>query len=178
MADANYQKVWRERNPEKVKAHGRRHRLKHLEQERQRNRRFAKSNRSLANARWKRWYHSKGRNQRKNDYTLKIKRRLHRRLSDVLRRAGIKKTDRIIPLLGCSIASFIVYIESRFEVGMSWDNYGKWEIDHILPCALFDLSNPEHRRRCFHFSNLQPLWAVVNRRKGKRIFHEADCLPL
>jgi hypothetical protein len=51
---------------------------------------------------------------------------------------------------------------------MSWDNYGfrGWHIDHKKPCALFDLSLPEQQRECFHFSNLQPLWAADNLAKG------------
>lgn len=45
---------------------------------------------------------------------------------------------------------------------MSWSNYGKWHIDHIIPCAAFDLSDEFEQRACFHYSNLQPLWAYDN----------------
>lgn len=52
---------------------------------------------------------------------------------------------------------------------MSWDNYGrggrKWQIDHIKPCAYFDLTKPEDQRKCFHYSNLQPLWQKDNLEK-------------
>jgi hypothetical protein len=49
---------------------------------------------------------------------------------------------------------------------MSWENYGKvWEIDHIMPCAIFDLTKADHQKRCFHFSNTQPLLIHVNRSK-------------
>lgn len=65
---------------------------------------------------------------------------------------------------------FNLYLESKFEPGMSWSNYGHkgWHIDHIMPCAIFDMANPEHVRRCFHFSNLQPLWACDNLKKGSK----------
>jgi hypothetical protein len=48
---------------------------------------------------------------------------------------------------------------------MKWDNYGEWHIDHIKTCASFDLSKSEEQHNCFHYSNLQPLWAIDNFRK-------------
>ncbi len=51
---------------------------------------------------------------------------------------------------------------------MTWDNYGKWQIDHKIPCASFDLTDPEQQKSCFHFSNLQPLWAKDNNSKGAK----------
>jgi hypothetical protein len=60
------------------------------------------------------------------------------------------------------------HLEAQFTDGMSWDNYGRdgWHIDHIRPCASFDLTDPEQQRQCFHYTNLQPLWAADNIRKG------------
>ena len=57
---------------------------------------------------------------------------------------------------------------------MSWDNYGLhgWHVDHIKPCASFDLSKPIEQRKCFNFNNLQPLWAIDNLRKGSKIKKE------
>ena len=50
---------------------------------------------------------------------------------------------------------------------MTWQNYGDgWHIDHIHPCAAFDLTDPEQQKACFHWSNLQPLWAIDNFRKS------------
>lgn len=81
-----------------------------------------------------------------------------------------KKTDQTFKLLGCSFPSFMIYLESRFEPGMSWENYGVkgWHIDHIMPCLMFDLSKPEHQKVCFHFSNMQPMWAHDNHAKTKK----------
>jgi len=52
---------------------------------------------------------------------------------------------------------------------MNFDNYGKWHLDHIKPCASFDLSKPEEQQKCFHYTNLQPLWAKDNLTKGAKI---------
>lgn len=97
---------------------------------------------------------------------VKLVHSLRSRMRDALRRNS--KATTTVKFLGCSIEDFWIYLESKFEPGMSRENLGKvWHIDHIVPCALFDLSNPEHQRRCFHFSNLQPLFALENQRKGK-----------
>ncbi len=71
-------------------------------------------------------------------------------------------------MLGCSIEELKQYLEERFQPGMSWDNYtySGWHIDHIRPCASFDLSDPEQQKICFHFTNLGPLWKIDNQRKG------------
>lgn len=69
-------------------------------------------------------------------------------------------------LVGCSIDKLKQHLESKFTEGMSWDNYGDWHVDHIKPCASFDLSDPEQQRLCFNYKNLQPLWAADNLSKG------------
>lgn len=72
------------------------------------------------------------------------------------------KSDKTMNLLGCSIEYFIAYLQSKFQEGMTLDNYGEWHIDHIRPCASFDLTCPIQQRVCFHYTNLQPLWAKDN----------------
>ena len=73
-----------------------------------------------------------------------------------------------LELLGCSIEEFKSHLESQFKDGMSWDNRGYygWHIDHIIPCASFDLSNPAHQRACFNWRNLQPMWRLENQTKS------------
>ena len=72
------------------------------------------------------------------------------------------KSGASIKLLGCSIEYFRQYMEAQFEEGMEWDNLGEWHIDHRRPCSSFDLNKPEEQRMCFHYTNLQPLWAAEN----------------
>lgn len=50
---------------------------------------------------------------------------------------------------------------------MTLVNHGLWHIDHIKPCCSFDLTKADQQRECFHFTNLQPLWAKDNLRKNK-----------
>jgi len=93
---------------------------------------------------------------------------LRSRLREVLFIQKAPKADRTLILVGCSIKRLKKHLESRFLDGMSWDNYGYngWHMDHIRPCASFNLKDEKCQRKCFHYSNLQPLWATDNSSKG------------
>lgn len=93
---------------------------------------------------------------------------LRRRLYDLVRRGRILKKESAIALVGCSLDELRRKLESQFFPGMSWANYGEWHIDHRKPCASFDLVDPREQATCFHWSNLQPLWALDNLSKGTR----------
>ncbi len=85
---------------------------------------------------------------------------------------GTSKCASTKELLGCTLEQFNSHLEEQFQPGMSWDNQGKWQKDHIVPCASFDHDNPEHQRQCWHWSNFQPLWGRDNNRKNdKRIYN-------
>ncbi|MDB4498300.1 hypothetical protein N9251_03055 [Gammaproteobacteria bacterium] len=91
---------------------------------------------------------------------------------------GIGKHAPTLELLGCSPEEFRDHLESQFTEGMSWLNHGEWHMDHIIPCAAFDQTDPEHQKQCWHWSNYQPLWAFDNISKGDKILPEhADKLP-
>lgn len=81
------------------------------------------------------------------------------------------KSQSTFELLGCSLDELKSHLEALFTEGMNWDNYGHdgWHIDHRVPCAAFNLLDPEEQKKCFHYSNLQPLWAEDNMRKGSKI---------
>lgn len=105
----------------------------------------------------------------------KIATALRRRINDVKRIKSFKKSAKTESLLGCSFAVFKEYIESKFAPEMSWDNHGSeiknkeksWHIDHIIPCNTFDLSNPEEQKKCFHYSNMRPLWESENLKRPR-----------
>ncbi len=82
---------------------------------------------------------------------------------------GKRKFARTMELTGCSAEYLKKYLETKFKKGMTWENHGRkgWHIDHIKPCASFDLSNLRQQKKCFHYKNLQPLWAEENLRKNK-----------
>lgn len=74
---------------------------------------------------------------------------------------GIKKAPSL-ELLGCDINFFIKYIENIFLPTMTWYNYGaEWHLDHIIPCSSFDLTDIDQQKKCFHYTNLQPLFATT-----------------
>lgn len=102
-----------------------------------------------------------------NDINHKIKKNLRRRVHHALK--GKTKSNNTMKLIGCTPEYFKEYIESLFLDGMSWDNYGEWHIDHILPCFTFDLSIPEQQEQCFHYSNQRPLWKIDNLKRPKNI---------
>ena len=92
-----------------------------------------------------------------------------KRLRSRLHKAVTNKTGRTKELMGCTIDELLLHLESQFTEDMSWENRHLWHVDHIRPCASFDMTDPEQQQLCFHFSNLQPLWAVENLRKGAKL---------
>lgn len=92
----------------------------------------------------------------------KIRRSLHNRLNKIVKYKAIRIYDRAIDFLGCTPLELKSYLESKFLPTMSWENHGSlWHIDHIIPCAHFDLTKEEDQKKCFHYTNLQPLFATT-----------------
>ena len=109
--------------------------------------------------------------QYKTNPLYKLNSTLRKRLNNIIINIKLKKlfnTGKIDNLIGCSIEYLKQHLESKFQPGMSWSNhsYRGWHIDHIIPCAKFDLTNEDQRKQCFHWSNLQPLWMMDNLAKG------------
>jgi hypothetical protein len=136
---------WKKKNKEKIKESFRQWRMKNIEHVRQ-----------AANHRYA------------TDLDYRMKAVLRARIHAGIRGRALK-SDSTMRLLGCSIEELKAHLKKMFVTGMSWDNYGEWEIDHIMPCSSFNLELEDEQRRCFNFSNLQPLWSHDNRVKFTKI---------
>jgi hypothetical protein len=168
----SYQKT--ERGKLMAKVNSKRYRDRHKEEVRARVRAYSKSPKGRE---WRRLYL---RNRMQNDPAFKLKWILRTRLRWLVRGKKCNK-GHSAKMVGCSFDSLKKYLESQWQPGMSWENYGRtgWHIDHKRPCASFDLTKIEQQKACFHYSNLQPLWASENCVKGDKLFHgEPGCLPL
>ncbi len=106
-------------------------------------------------------------NKFKTNIHYKIKQTVKSRIHCALKSKGLDKKNRTQELIGCSIQEFMSHIEQRFVNGMTWENHGKyWEIDHIIPCAWFNLENENELKECFSYKNCQPLKIDDNRSKS------------
>ena len=114
----------------------------------------------------KRKKYIKIKNRLKTDTKFRLLTNLRRRIHKALKLN--QKSLSTMMLIGCEIDYLMYHIQEQFKDGMTWDNYGLWHIDHIKPCAKFDLSKPSEQRKCFNYTNLQPLWAEENLKKGNR----------
>lgn len=119
--------------------------------------------------RYNTWCRNNIKRRKATDPEFRIRFLMRNRIWMALQR-GVAKAGNTVELLGCTIPEFKRYIESLWLPGMSWENYGRhgWHLDHIKPCASFDLTDPAQQRACFHYSNVQPLWAKDNLSKGDR----------
>lgn len=115
--------------------------------------------------------------QLKEDIQFKLRHILRGRIYNALNDQLTKKSNSTIELLGCDCEFYKKYIELLFTEGMTWDNYGEWHIDHIKPCASFDLTNINEQKLCFHYTNTQPLWAFDNLSKGAKIEFPCENSP-
>ncbi len=103
------------------------------------------------------------------DIQFKLRSRLRSRLRMAI--TSKQKKGSAIRDLGCSVPELKIYLESKFQSGMNWDNWSRngWHIDHIIPLDSFDLTKQEELKRAVHYTNLQPLWAKENISKSNKI---------
>lgn len=185
-----YNRAWRKSNPEKVRENSRRHRGS-SEAWRKRNRERVNEQRRTRRAErtelqkqedarkksaWReanpatdrtREVFNRGQKRRRQDPNVRLRMCHRTRVYQALR--GLTKSARTHELLGCTIPELRAHLEAQFRPGMTWENYGPvWHVDHRRPCAWFDLTDPLQQHVCFHYTNLQPLFALENIKKGCR----------
>ncbi len=112
-------------------------------------------------------YNKEKHHKYKLNINYRLTKNLRRRVLDAIK--NNPKITTTLNLIGCDINYFKLYIQNMFTDGMNWDNYGDWHLDHILPCSSFDLSKEEDQKKCFHYTNMQPLWAIDNLIKGNKL---------
>lgn len=141
--------LWSEKNPDKKRENNRKHYLANKEQ--------IKLNTKLT-------YQKRV----KIDTNFKIAHNLRSRLRKAIKNQ--EKKGSFVLDLGCSIEQLKKYLESKFQSGMTWDNYGRqgWHIDHVFPLSKFDLTKREEFLKACNYKNLQPLWAADNLRKRNK----------
>jgi hypothetical protein len=88
------------------------------------------------------------------------------------------KTQSTRAYLGCTPEFFKKHIEAQFVAGMTWDNFGKWHMDHIVPLSAFDLSDIRQVQIACNWTNIRPMWAKANLRKSSKVTHPQMSLPL
>lgn len=155
---AEAKKLWDEKNKERIIAYTKAYR---------------ENNKKVIKKRYKAWYekNNKKRFQERyyNNIPYKLSMQLRHRLYLAIK--GGQKKGSAVRDLGCTIPELIIHLEKQFQSGMSWDNWTTdgWHIDHIIPLFSFDLTDREQLLKACHYTNLQPLWALDNIRKGAKL---------
>ncbi len=112
----------------------------------------------------KRCQHTRINNRKKIDINYRLKQNLRKRLNAALKVKTWHKNSKFNEYIGCNLFKLRHHLELQFNHGMSWDNYGKWEIDHIIPLSL--AKTEQELYKLSHYMNLQPLWKIDNIKKG------------
>lgn len=160
-------RAWAEAHPERRKEISRKSALKRYYENLEKKREEARLRARTPEVRLRRA--EQRRERLASDPVFKLVERYRTRVWRALKR-GTQKANDTEGLLGCSFAALKVYLENQFLSGMTWENYGDgWHVDHKRPCASFNLVDPEQQKKCFHHTNLQPLWARDNILKGAKI---------
>lgn len=157
-----------QKNSEKLKEYSAKYRRENPEKVKELKAKYYQENFEKINAYIRKRY--------KNDENFRIEKLLRNRLWYALKSQSAKKSKRTSELVGCSIDELWKHLEKQFKDGMTRQNLGEWHIDHIKPCSLFDLTDPEQQKECFNYKNLQPLWAIDNIKKSNK-WQAPEALP-
>lgn len=158
---------YRELNKEKLTQQKKEYSLKNKETKRVYDIEYRRKNLKKLNKQRLEKYHT--------DINFKIRHTYRNRLNSALRDQNTKKNKSSLAFLGCSIEQVRKHLESQFQEGMTWENHATdgWHIDHIIPCISFDLTKEEEIKKCFHYTNLKPLWAEENLSKSDKIINSS-----
>lgn len=162
LSHLGYSKKWAKLNPDKKKLGDRNWYIKNSDKSKRKIREWQFLNKDKVRI-YQRKYQIK---RIKNDINYRLSKNLRRRIHKVLRKN--KKVGSAIKDLGCSLEYLRNYLELKFKDGMTWNNYGKWEVDHIKPLSKFNLIDRNEFLEACNYKNLQPLWRIDNINKSNK----------
>ena len=179
----SYMKEYREKHKERILKQQREYKIKNKDKCDEKRKEWSRKNRLIKNAKNRIYMQSYNKTDKavelrkkrlkiyRQNISYKLKKNLSGRVRMALVQGQVRKETSTSKLLGCNIDNLKKHLESKFQDGMTWDNMGRggWHIDHIIPCALFDLSKLSHQKVCFNWQNLQPLWEKDNCTKGDKL---------
>ena len=177
------QKRWYKANKEHLRKYQKKRRKENKEYIRKYQKRYQKANKEYICKLQKRWREANKDHVRKHHRRYQ-KKRLNEspayRLNDNISRGiygalrGSKNGRHWETLVGYTLGDLVKHLEALFETGMTWENYGEWHIDHIIPVSAFNFTESKHAdfKRCWALENLQPMWASENISKGNKIDSE------
>jgi hypothetical protein len=187
MGEKEYKKEWYQKNRENVLHNVKKYKEENKEVLKEKNKKYREDNKDNLK-KWREENKEKIREQRKkyreqnrdkiNQYENKkrkedplywLRSNIRSSISTMLNRKGYTKNSKTIEILGCSFEEFFLYLESKFEPWMNWDNRGLyngtpnygWDIDHIIPIS--SGLTEEDIIKLNHYTNLQPLCSYYNR---------------
>lgn len=116
-------------------------------------------------------YYNEYRKKRKLcDVIYKMRENVRSRIRQYIKQTTFIKKRHTFSMVGCSPYELKKYMEEKFIENMSWDNYGEWHIDHIIP--LSSAKTEEDLYKLCHYTNLQPLWGKDNLEKSNKIYND------
>jgi len=174
--EENYDKIlkrinkWRRDNVEWTRAKNERYRKRYPEKLKEIRSKWEEKN-PHKKKEYRKNHKSRNRERRKErqltDSTYIIVNNIRSRLHKYLNKLKITKRNKTFDIVGCSPQELKEHLEKQFKDGMSWENRSEWHIDHIIP--LSSATTEEELYKLCHYTNLQPLWAIDNIKKGGKI---------
>lgn len=101
------------------------------------------------------------------DPLYKCKLRIRSLIGQVFIKMNYTKKSICTEILGTDWKGFQSHIQSKFKEGMTWENYGEWEYDHIIPISI--AKDEGEVIKLNHYTNFQPLWKEENKLKSNKI---------
>ena len=130
------------------------------EKQKQSEKKYVDSHKDKIKEKWKK--------QRKQ-INRRIRHSLNCRIGEMLHSQRTYKCNKTVTYIGCDIKFLKTWFEYLFEANMTWDNYGEWHIDHVIPCGSFNFENDTDQRQCFNWTNMRPCWKIENIKKSDKI---------